>query len=148
MKSVNLKIILIFLFISNLNAFEVEFTKVYKKYIVPNQEAVFIQTKNQNLTFPFKYIKTKNGYILIGNTDKINMWLDNEFYAPEDSKFKIIKIAIIDIDKIQYKLINKIKSEYKKCKIKKLFFLSPDDEKIIFQPKIINTKYKIILECK
>jgi len=52
-------IIILFLFISILNAFEVEFTKTYKKYIIPNQEAVLIQTKNNNLSFPFKYIKTK-----------------------------------------------------------------------------------------
>jgi len=118
----NIIIILFFLFFSILNAFEVEFTKVYKKYIVPNQEAILIQTKKENLTFPFKYIKTKKGYILIGDANKINMWLDNEFYAPEDAKFKTIKIAFVNYDKLQYIVINKIKHTYKTCNIKKLFF--------------------------
>ena len=148
MKSVNLKIILFFLFFSILNAFDVEFTKVYKKYIVPNQEAVLIQTKNQNLTFPFKYIKTKKGYILIGNTNKINMWLDNEFYAPENAKFKTIKIAFVNYDKLQYIVINKIKHTYKTCNIKKVIFLNNDENSIILKPKTVILKYKILLDCK
>jgi len=141
------KLIFIFIF-SVLSAFEVEFTKIYKEYIIPKNEAVLIQTKSQNLTFPFKYYKTKNGYILIGDINEINMWLENNFYAPEDAKFKNIKIAIVDMDKIQNKIIKKIKKVYKKCKIKKLIFLTPDEEKIIFKPTYIEERYKIILDCK
>ncbi|EDM23617.1 hypothetical protein [Caminibacter mediatlanticus] len=141
------KIFIIFIFIK-LFAFEVEFTKVYKKYVIPNKDAIEIITKDKNLTFPFKYIKIKNGYILIGDIDEINMWLNDNFYAPDDAKFKNIKLAIIDMDKIQYKIIQKIKKTYKTCNIKKLIFLTPDEDKIIFKPTYIKTKYKIILECK
>jgi hypothetical protein len=143
-----LKIIAFLLFFTFLNAFEVEFTKIYKEYVVPKKEAVLIETKADDLSFPFKFIKTHNGYILLGDIDEINMWLENNFYAPEDAKFKTVKIAIVDMDKIQYKVINKIKKIYKKCNIKKVIFLTPDEEKIIFKPQYIQTKYKIILNCK
>ena len=129
-------------------AFNVEFTKIYKEYIVPNTDAILIQTKANNLTFPFKFYKVKNGYILIGDIRDINYYLENEFYAPQDAKFKEIKIAIIDMDKIQYKIIQKIKKVYKKCSIKKVIFLTPDEEKIILKPTIIKDKYKIILKCQ
>ncbi len=141
------RFILIFLFIP-LFAFEVEFTKIYKKYVIPKTNAIEIITKAHNLTFPFKYIKTQIGYILFGDMDKINMWLNDNFYAPDDAKFKNIKIAIIDMDKIQYTIIQKIKKTYKKCTIKKVIFLTPDIEKIILKPTYIESKYKIILECK
>ncbi len=141
-----MKKIIIFFAIA-LFAFEVEFIKIYKKYIIPNQEAIFIQTKKNDLTFPFKYIKTKNGYILIGDINEINTWLENEFYAPNNTTFKEIKIAIIDMDKIQYEIIQKIKNIYKTCKIKKFIFLTPDEEKIITKPTYIKEKFKIILDC-
>ena len=147
MKNTKLLIFLI-LFCLPLFAFNVEFTKIYKEYIVPKQEAILIKTHAQNLTFPFKYYKIKDGYILIGDMQEINNYLNNEFYAPDDAKFKNIKIAILDMDKIQYKIIQKIKKSYKNCKIKKVIFLTPDEEKIIFKPKTIETKYKIILDCK
>ncbi len=140
-------IILISLF-NLLFGFEVEFTKVYTQYIVPKKEAVFIQTKADNLTFPFKYIKTKNGYILIGNINQINMWLNNDFYAPDDAQFKNIKISVINSDKLQYRIIKKISQTYKKCKIKQMIFLSPDENKIITKPTFLKEKYKIILNCK
>lgn len=129
-------------------AFEVEFTKIYKEYVIPKKEAILIKTKNNNLTFPFKFIKVKDGYILIGNLEEINMWIENNFYAPDDAEFKTIKITIVDMDKIQYKVIKKIKRIYKGCELKKLIFLTPDEVKIITKPIYIKTKYKIILDCK
>ena len=141
-------LILLILFYIPLFAFEIEFTKIYKEYIIPKKEAVFIKTQNNNLSFPFKYYKVNNGYILIGDMRDINNYLDNEFYAPDDAKFKNIKISIVDMDKIQYKVIQKIKKTYKNCKIKKVIFLSADEEKIIFKPETVETKYKIILDCK
>jgi len=129
-------------------AFKVEFTKIYKEYVIPKQDAIFIQTKANNLTFPFHFFKTKNGYILYGDMQEINNYLDNNFYAPNDAKFKNIKIAIVDIDKIQQKVINKIKKTYKNCEIKNIIFLNPDEEKIIFKPTFIKEKYKVILKCK
>ena len=137
-----LLILPIFLF-----AFNVEFTKIYKTYVIPNKDAILIQT-NANLTFPFKYYKIDNGYILIGDLRDINNYLDNEFYAPNDAKFKNIKIAVIDTDKIQYQIINNLKQKYKKCSIKNIIFLSPDEEKIVTKPEFIKLKYKIILKCK
>jgi len=135
-----------FLFLP-LFAFEVEFTKVYKKYIIPNTPAVLIKTK-ENLSFPFKYFRVKNGYILVGDMREINNYLENDFYAPSDAEFKNIKIALVDMDKIQYKIINKLKKTYKNCEIKKLIFLSPDEEKLILKPTTISLKYKIIEDCK
>jgi len=129
-------------------AFKVEFTKIYKEYVIPKQDAIFIQTKANNLTFPFHFIKIPNGYILYGDMQEINNYLDNDFYAPDDAKFKNIKIAIIDTDKIQYKIIQKIKKTYKKCTIKSVIFLTPDETKIITKPSWITEKYKIILDCK
>ena len=139
---------LLFLLPIILFAFEVEFTKIYKEYIIPNKKAVLIKTHENNLTFPFKFYKIKNGYILIGDLQQINEYLDNEFYAPDDAKFENIKIAVVDIDKIQYKIIQKINKTYKKCEIKKVIFLSPDEEKIIFKPQTVTVRYKIILDCK
>ena len=129
-------------------AFEVEFTKIYKEYVVPKTPAILIKTHKNNLTFPFKFYKIKDGYILVGDIREINYYLENEFYAPDDAQFKEIKIAIIDMDKIQYKVIQKIKKVYKKCNIKKVIFLTPDEEKIILKPTLIEDKYKIILDCK
>ena len=128
-------------------AFEVEFTKIYKEFIIPKTSAILIETK-ATLTFPFKYFKVKNGYILVGDLDEINEYLDNDFYAPKDAKFKNIKVAIIDNDKIQYKIIKKLKKTYKNCKIKAIIFLSPDEEKIITKPTEIKEKYKVILDCR
>jgi hypothetical protein len=128
-------------------AFEVEFTKVYSQNFVPNQDAIFIKTKSNNLTFPFKYKKVPDGYILIGNTDEINLWLENNFYAPKDTEFKDIKIAYVNADAVQYKIITQLKNTYKKCKIKKVIFLSPDENKIITQPEDITFKYKVLLDC-
>ena len=143
-----LKIIFLFLLLNILNAFEVEFTKVYTEYVVPKKDAILIQTKKDDLTFPFKYIKTKQDYLLIGDMQQINLWLDNEFYAPDDAKFKNIKVAYLNNDKIQYKVINQIKRNYKSCKIKKIIFLTPNENKIITTPKTIKLKYKVILNCK
>jgi len=127
-------------------AFEVEFTKIYKKYIIPKTPAILIKTK-ENLSFPFKFYKVKDGYILIENRD-VDNYLNNEFYAPDDAKFINTKIATIDMDKIQYEIIKKIKKTYKNCNIKQLIFLTPDEEKIILKPTVIKEKYKIILDCK
>jgi len=143
-----LRIILFLIFTILLFAFEVEYTKVYTHYIVPKKEAIKIITKKDGLTFPFSYIKTDDGYILYGNIDQINMWLENNFYAPDDAKFKTIKFLKIDFDKIQYKLISKTKQIYKTCKIKKIIFLTPDENKIITKPSTVKLKYKIRLECK
>jgi len=137
-----LLILPIFLF-----AFNVEFTKIYKKYIIPNKNAILIQTK-ANLTFPFKYYKVSNGYILTGDMQDINNYLDNDFYAPTDAKFKNIKISIIDTDKIQYNIIQNLQKKYTKCSIKNIIFLSPDEEKVIMKPTILTLKYKIQLKCK
>jgi hypothetical protein len=148
MENGKLRIIIFLLFTTLLFAFEVEYTKIYTQYVVPKNEAVKIITKKDELTFPFPFIKTNDGYIIYGDTDKINMWLDNNFYAPDDAKFKNIKYSIIDYDRIQYNLITKIKQIYKKCKIKKIIFLTPDENKIITKPSNITLKYKIELKCK
>ena len=137
-----------FLITLPLFAFNVQFTKVYKKYIIPNKDAIFIQTKANNLTFPFNFIKTKNGYILIGDMNQINMWLNDDFYAPQDAKFKNITIATVDTDELQYNIIQNLKAKYKNCEIKNIIFLSPDEEKIITKPTSIKLKYKINLDCK
>jgi len=142
-----LKTLLFILSFLTLNAFEVEFTKIYTQYVVPKNTAIKIKTK-ESLTFPFPFIKTDDGYILYGNTQKINMWLDNEFYAPEDAKFQEIKISLINSDKIQYKIIKNIKKVYKSCQIKHLVFLTPDEKIIVTRPENITLKYKVILECK
>jgi len=136
--------ILIFLPIF-LFAFNVEFIKIEKKYLIPNINAILIQT-NKSLTFPFKFYKVQNGYIL-KDTREIENYLDNEFYAPKNTKFKYLKIAIVDYDNYQVNIIKKIKNKYKNCKIKSLIFLNSDEEKIITKPSKIKLKYKIILDC-
>jgi len=129
-------------------AFNAEFTKIYKKYIIPNKDAILLETKVPDLTFPFKYIKTSNGYILYGDLRKINYYLDNQFYAPTDAKFKNIKIAIINTDQYQYQIIKQLSHIYKNCSIKNIIFLSPDEKKVILKPSYIELKYKVILKCK
>ena len=142
------KIFILMVLLVNIFAFDVVFTKVFTKYVVPKKDAILIKTKAQNLTFPFKYIKTDDGYILLGDTRQINMWLDNEFYAPQDAQFENIKVAYINSDKLQYSVIKQVKHTYKKCKIKELIFLSPDENKIITKPETVKLKYKVILDCK
>ncbi|NPA11009.1 MAG: hypothetical protein GXO62_02070 [Epsilonproteobacteria bacterium] len=132
---------------SVLFGYEVEFTKIYKEYITPKQKTVMIETKAQ-ITTPYKFIKTKNGYILLGDYNDINLWLENSFYPPKDTKFKDVKIAYIDYDNLQQKVLQKIKKVYKNCTLKKVQFLTPDEEKIITKPTQIVVKYKITLECK
>ena len=143
-----MRIFLILLIVIFAFAFEVEYTKTYTQYIVPKNEAIKIITKKEGLTFPFAFIKTKDGYILYGDTNQINMWLDNYFYAPDDAKFETIKISKVNLDKIQYKIINNTKKIYKNCKIKKIMFLTPDENKIFTKPATLKLKYKIKLECK
>ena len=139
---------LIFLIPFLLFSFNVELTKIYKKYFIPKTDAIFIKTKANNLTFPFHYIKVPNGYILYGDLRAINYYLENQFYAPKDAQFENIEIGIINPDKIQYQIINKISKTYKNCEIKNIIFLTPDEEKIIFKPTYVTFKYKIILDCK
>ena len=136
----------ILIFFTLLNAFEVEFTKIYSKYIIPNQDAILISTK-KSLTFPYQFTKTKNGYILVGDVDEIEMWINNNFYPPKDSTIKNIKIATIDYDKIFYYIINKTKKEFKSCKIKKIKFLTPNKFQIVTKPTKITVEYKITLDC-
>ena len=143
-----MKILLILIILIFSYAFEVEFTKVYTQYIIPKKEAVKIITNKEGLSFPFPFIKTKDGYILYGDLRDINRWIDNEFYAPKHTTFKTVTYSLVDYDLIQYKIINKIKKIYKSCKIKKIIFLTPDENKIIFKPTIISIKYKIKLECE
>jgi len=135
-----------FIFFAFLNAFEVEFTKIYSQYVIPNKDAILINTK-KNLTFPYQFTKTKNGYILFGDIDEIEMWINNSFYPPKDSKIKNIKIATIDYDKIFYYIIKKTKKEFKNCKIKKIKFLTPSKFEIVTKPTTLNIKYKITLDC-
>ena len=136
----------ILIFFTLLNAFEVEFTKIYSKYIIPNQDAILINTK-KSLTFPYQFTKVNEGYILFGDIDEIEMWINNSFYPPKNSTIKNIKIATIDYDKIFYYIIKKTKKEFKHCKIKKITFLTPNKFQIVIKPKKIIVKYKIILDC-
>lgn len=143
-----MRILLIFLISSLLFAFEVEYTKIYTQYIVPKNKAIKIITKKNGLTFPFPFVKTKDGYILFGDLDQINMWLNDDFYAPDDAKFETVNFTKVDYDKIQFKIIKKTEKTYKSCKIKKIVFLTPDEDKIITKPTTIKLKYKILLNCK
>ncbi len=143
-----LKIFLLIISFIILNAFEVEYIKIYTQYIVPKQEAIKITTKKEGLSFPFPFIKTKDGYILYGDIDNINMWLDNNFYTSDDTLFKRVKFNKINYDLIQYKIINDTKRIYKTCNIKKIVFLTPNKNKIITKPSTIRLKYKIKLDCK
>ena len=136
----------ILIFFAFLNAFEVEFTKIYSKYITPNQDAILINTKKK-LTFPYQFTKINNGYILFGDIDEIEMWINNSFYLPKDTTIRDIKIATIDYDKIFYYIIEKNKKEFKSCKIKKITFLTPNKFQIITKPTTIIIKYKIVLDC-
>ena len=136
----------ILIFFTFLNAFEVEFTKIYSKDITPNQDAILISTE-KNLTFSYQFKKTNNGYILFGDVNEIEMWINNSFYPPRDSTIDNIKIATIDYDKIFYYITNKIKKEFKNCKIKKIKFLTPNKFQIVTKPTRITIKYKVTLYC-
>jgi len=127
--------------------FEVEFTKIYKDYVVPDQEAQSVCT-NKHVDFPFRYIKQGNCYILLGDQDAVSLWLENDFYPPKDAIFKKIKIKTVDFDQIQKKVIQQVKQRYSDCNIKHLIFLTPDEEKVITKPSYIKAEYKVILECK
>jgi len=136
----------IFIFFAFLNAFEVEFIKIYSKYITPNQDAILIKTK-KNLIFPYQFVKTNDGYILFGNVNDIEIWINNSFYPPKDAIIKNIKIATINYDKIFYYIIKNSEKKFENCKIKKIKFLTPNRFQIIVKPTKIDIKYKLTLDC-
>lgn len=143
-KSGELKKIFLLILVLPLFAFEVEFTKIFKKTFYPKKNGYLIKT-NFNLIFPFKVYKIESGYIVPFSYET---YLNNDFYPPKDAKFEEVKYSVIDFDRIQLNLIKNLKTKYKNCKIKKISFLTPDITKIITKPTTIELKYRIKMECK
>jgi hypothetical protein len=138
------KKLIIFFFALSLFAFKVEFNNNYQTFIIPNKKAILI-TK----VFPINYKKkiiTKKGIILLDyqNADE---FVRNSLYLPKDADVKDVDIAILDIDKIRYKIIKMLQKKYYKCKIKKIEFLDNNYNKAYFKPIILNIRYKVILSC-
>ena len=139
-----MKKLIIFFFIVFSFAFKVEFNNQYQTYIIPDKQAILI-TK----VFPINYnnkIVTKKGIVLL-NYQTADDFVRNSLYLPQGANAKDINIAIFDIDKVRFKIIQMLQKKYKTCQIKKIEFLDDIFQKVYFKPTTINLKYKTILEC-
>ena len=140
-----MKKFIIFFFIVFSFAFKVEFNNEYQTFITPNQKAILI-TK----VFPINYtpkIITQKGMILL-NYENADDFVRNNLYLPKDANAKNVNIAIFDVDKVRFKIIQNLVKKYKTCQIQKIEFLNNNYKKVYFKPTIINLKYKTILNCK
>jgi len=127
-------------------AFQVEFTKIYKTFVIPS-DTTYEVCSSALYDFPFEVVKRGNCYILLDNFNDIDLYLTNQFYPSNNTTIKKIKYALIDYDTIQYDIIRTLKQTYKTCNIKSVIFLNDDVKKIITKPQTIKLKYKIILDC-
>jgi len=140
-----MKKFIVFFFIIFSFAFKVEFNNEYQTFITPNQKAILI-TK----VFPINYtpkIITQKGMILL-NYENADDFVRNSLYLPKDANAKNVNIAIFDIDKVRFEIIQNLIKKYKTCQIQKIEFLDNNYKKVYFKPALINLKYKTILECK
>ena len=134
----------LFIFIASfLLAFEVEFNDSFTKFITPNQKAILL-TKPIKINYNPK-IYTQKGVVLL-NYDKADEFIRNDFYLPNGVDVKDVKIAIFDIDRFRYKIIQNLEKKYSKCKIKKIIFTNTFP-KVYFKPTKIKLNSKVKLEC-
>jgi hypothetical protein len=139
------KKLIIFFFALSLFAFKVEFNNEYHTFATPNEQAILI-TK----VFPINYsnkIITKKGMVLL-DYDSADEFVRNSLYLPKNANIKDVNIAIFDVDKARFKIIQMLKKKYKTCQIKKIEFLNETLQKVYFKPSTIKLKYKTILDCK
>jgi hypothetical protein len=139
------KKLIIFFFALSLFAFKVEFNNEYHTFITPNEQAILI-TK----VFPINYKKkiiTKKGMVLL-DYENADDFVRNSLYLPKNTNVKDVNIALFDVDKVRFEIIQMLKKKYKTCQIKKIKFLNATFQKVYFKPTIISLKYKTILECK
>jgi hypothetical protein len=140
-----MKKLIIFFFTLSSFAFKVEFNNEYQTFITPNKQAILI-TK----IFPINYsnkIITKKGMVLL-DYDSADEFIRNSLYLPKNTNIKDVNIAIFDVDKVRFEIIQMLKNKYKTCQIKKIEFLNDTLQKVYFKPTTINLKYKTILDCK
>ena len=137
---------LILFLASFLFAFEVEFNNNYQTTIFPNQKAILITSNKLNINYSPK-IYTKKGIVLL-NYDDADEFVRNDLYLPNGVNTKDVKIAIFDVDKIRYKILQNLSTKYQKCEIKKVIFLNDNFKKVYFKSAFIDLKYKVILDCK
>ena len=137
---------LILFLASFLFAFEVEFNNNYQTTIFPNQKAILITSNKLNIDYSPK-IYTKKGIVLL-NYDDADEFVRNDLYLPNGVNVKDVKIAIFDVDKIRYKILQNLSTKYQKCEIKKVIFLNDNFKKVYFKSAFIDLKYKVILDCK
>ena len=137
---------LILFLTSFLFAFEVEFNNNYQTTIFPNQKAILITSNKLNIDYSPK-IYTKKGIVLL-NYDDADEFVRNDLYLPNGVNVKDVKIAIFDVDKIRYKILQNLSNKYQKCEIKKVIFLNNNFKKVYFKTTFIDLKYKVILDCQ
>ena len=139
-------LVLISIFIISLFSFEVKFEDSYQKNINPSLNAFLLETSNTIKNIPFKYFRVDSGYVVIGD-DNVDEWLRNTATLPIDTYIKPIKVAIVDMDKIRVRIINKLNKNYEKCSLSKIEFLNSPKE-LYLKAKTINIKTKVTLECE
>jgi len=138
-----MKYLIIFI-TSFLFAFEVEFVDTQTINIIPNQKAILLKTKKP-LTIDYTpLIHTKKGIVLL-NYQKADEFVRNDLYF--NGEIKDINIAILEIDKIRDKTIQKLNKYYKNCKLKKIIFLENQYKTIYFKAINLKITLKVILNC-
>jgi hypothetical protein len=139
-------IFLIFFLTIELFSFEAIFEDVYKKEVFLNKNAFSLQTSETIENIPFKYFKTENGYIVLGE-DEVDEWIRNSAILPLDTYIQETKVGIVNKDKIRNNIIKKVNKHYKNCKLSTIEFLTYPKE-LYLKPSNLEFKTKIILECK
>ena len=135
---------LIIFIASFLLAFDVEFNDTFTKFVTPNQKAILL-TKPIKINYNPK-IYTQKGVVLL-NYDKADEFIRNDFYLPNGVDVKDIKVAIFDVDRFRYKIIQQIKKKYRSCQIKQIIFLN-SPKNLYFKATKIEINTKVILDCK
>ena len=136
---------LILFFTTLLFSFEVQFNDTQNVEIFPNQKAILLQTQKPiNINYSPK-IFTEKGIVLL-NYDNADDFVRNDLYF--NGKIKDINIAILNIDKVRNKIIQKLNKYYNNCTLKKITFDNYSYKKIYFSPKILKITSKIVLECR
>ena len=137
-------IFLVIFSFSFLFAFDFELTQELKKEIIPNKKAVLIKVDSLK-NIPFSYKKIDKGYLILGDIEEINQWIDNNLYINSD-KVKVVSYYNLDLENI-LNFINE-NSNLRNCKIEKIILLSLINKKIFLSKMSLNIRYKILYKCK
>jgi len=138
-----MKYLIIFMAIFSFG-FDVFFDDYYQKTLFPDKKAILLETKKPIKIDYSPKIYTSKGIVLL-NYEQADEFVRNNLYF--NGNIKDIKVAILDINEIREKIINKLNKYYKNCVLKKVIFKDNSSKKIFFEPTTITIKSNIVLDC-